>query len=196
MVIVPALSRAAAMSGPSASRGSPRPRSRGAVLRFRCTGHYRADLAGVDEDAIRSPSQQPIKVGLAHRERQVAQIVAVGPDLFHAVCNMGLEGWSRVLWVTLARILIPISKRKRSAHCRCLSLRRAGGHSSAGERALLFPPRRRDHGRSRLVAILATADLGSFDCGGSHRADPQSRTHGRPNTVVRSVREGLVLSCV
>jgi hypothetical protein len=26
------------------------------------------------------------------------------------------------------------------------------------------------------------------DCGGSHRADPQSQAHGRPNTVVRSAR--------
>jgi hypothetical protein len=27
------------------------------------------------------------------------------------------------------------------------------------------------------------------DCGGSHRADPQSRARGRPNAVVRSARE-------
>jgi hypothetical protein len=38
----------------------------------------------------------------------------------------------------------------------------------------IFARRRRGHGRSRPVAILATVDRDSFDCGGSHRADPQS----------------------
>ena len=52
----------------------------------------------------------------------------------------------------------------------------------------LYVRRRRGHGRSRPVAILATADCGSLIAAGSHRAVPQSRAHGRPNTVVRSAR--------
>src|SRR4051794_16069098 len=63
------------------------------------------------------------------------------------------------------------------------------GHPSAGGRAVLFPPPRRDHGRSRLVAILATAGRSTLIAAGSTEQTRNLGAHGRPNTAVRSARE-------
>jgi hypothetical protein len=48
--------------------------------------------------------------------------------------------------------------------------------------------RRQDHGRSRPVAILATAGRGSLMAAGASVQTCHRRRHGRPNAVVRSAR--------
>ena len=54
------------------------------------------DLEWVDKDAVRTAAQKTLKVGLAHRQRQVAQIVAV--DRQH------IEGAELHLGAALARV--------------------------------------------------------------------------------------------
>ena len=103
----------------------------------------------------------------------------------------GLLGyqWSRGLWVTVFRtVLFPIARRRvasgslppieRVARC---------GHSSAAACAR----RRQDHGRSRPVAILATADRSSLIAAETFEQTRNRGRHGRPNAVVRSVARAL-----